>query len=136
MLKECLEERLRDTDRTLSDFANSQKQNQKSLLKKKQVISGFNNFLKNAGTLSSGHSHRLDFSKGHNGSSIKTVFTEHTLIRMLNASDFEPIHQVSPFLRASKDFMCGNSYKPALKELFTFYFELSKFVRRGKESQY
>lgn len=60
------------------------------------------------------------------------MFSEHGLIGMIEAFDFEPIDQVSSFLKAITDRMCGNDPEPELTELFISFDELFKIsLTRG-----
>lgn len=71
---------------------------------------------------------------------MKKVFTEHALIGILPASDFEPADQDFSFRVTTTDSMRGNILDPELTQLFRllciFYGMHLKFVRRESVSQY
>lgn len=78
-----------------------------------------NKFLKDAKQTSHVSGLQLNFSKEYSQSFKTGVFTEHGIIGMLEASDYECMDQISPFSEAITNRMSGNVCEPELKELST-----------------
>lgn len=50
----------------------------------------------------------MNFSKGECTHNLSGLFSEHELVGILEASDYEELDQSSPFLVATADLFCGN----------------------------
>lgn len=75
----------------MSAMKNAQWANRTYKQGKEEVLNRLSKALKDAEQLFDGSGFRLDFSNGYSQSFIRVAFSEHVLIRMLQASNFESI---------------------------------------------
>lgn len=103
---------------------------------KKRVLNSVNVILKETEILLPGVKVRLLFSERLRGSFMSKIFTENGLIGMILASQLDSINQVSSFIRAIVDLMCGNESSPKITELFTSYADICMVLEKDSLSHF
>lgn len=78
----------------------------------------------------SGFQINVDLSKGESSHDLSGLFQEDGQVDMPEASDFENIGQVSPFLDAFENIFCANEAAAYITEIFVVYADLLLKMRR------
>ncbi|NJK52916.1 MAG: hypothetical protein HC936_08975 [Leptolyngbyaceae cyanobacterium SU_3_3] len=129
-LKECIVHMLGDEQRVSSDMRcqNGTMKSFKSI--KRTVLSTLNAFLERCSSEAPGYGLKVDFSKPGNSSRLTGLFNENGLHGMLEASDYDAVDNVSPFLGAIVDSLCGLNSTAEVTKAMTEYVDMVNFVFR------
>ena len=131
LLKECLWELLDDSNRKTSALRTSNGSKKTYKAAKRFVLQSMNHFLLETIESSPGFQMRVNLNKEKGIGRLNGLFLENGLAGLLQASDFDRIDKVSPFLGAMADSFCGNSRKAEITKVYTRYVDLLHFATRN-----
>ena len=75
----------------------------------------------------------LDFGSADGRAGLNGVFEEDGIVGMLEARDFRNIDQVSPFIGAILDRLCGETMSAPCTTVFTLFVDMVQFVTRARD---
>lgn len=130
MLKECAVEMLKDENRTTSAILSRAGEPRTFKFVRKRVLRCLNEFLRDVESSSRGYGLHVDFSSGESGLRLSGFFTEHGIVGMLEAKDYDVMDMVSPFIGAIIDRCCGLVDVATVTSSFTQYVDLVSFIFR------
>lgn len=88
---------------------------------KKKKLSSLNQFLIHTAQLGLGSGLRLDFLKEYSGFFTTGLISKHSVIKMLEAADFESVHQLFRSLGVITDRICKYELSRDVVQLFIGY---------------